>query len=190
MIKRFSHVCLATLVIFTFPYQYTQALETQIVSPNAYKVPYLGYDGVFYLNTESNSSMKDLRNPKQIVIKKMEEFSFYKDTKGKTPIARNCHYAYLGAVGDSKFYPEYKTAVWDLFGLKKDESKDFACNQFKYLTFQAPEGEPIHSHFRYGDQKSSFKTMINMSNNAEDKAKFNPWWTTYCGGGRTSCGKD
>ncbi|MEH2241545.1 hypothetical protein [Nostoc sp.] len=55
---------------------------------------------------------------------------------------------------------------------------------------QAPEGEPIHSHFRYGDEKSSFQTMINMSNDAEDKAKFNPWWPTYCGGGRTSCGQD
>lgn len=53
MMKRFSHVCLATLTIFAFPYQYTQALETQIVSPNAYKVLCLGYDGVFYLNTEN-----------------------------------------------------------------------------------------------------------------------------------------
>lgn len=91
------------------------ALETQIVSLNAYKVPYLEYDGVFYLNTESNSSMKDPRNPKRIVIEKMDNFSFYKDTEGKIPIARNCRYAYLGAVPDSKLYPEYKTAIWDLF---------------------------------------------------------------------------
>ena len=190
MMKRFSHVCLVTLAIIAFPYQYTQAIETQILSPNAYKVPYLGYNGVFYLNTESNSSMKDPRNPKRIVIEKMDNFSFYKDTEGKTPIARNCNYAYVGAVPDSKYYPEYKKAVWDLFELEKDESKDPACNQFKYLSIQAPQGEPVHSHFRYGDEKSSFQTLVNMSNDAEDKTKLNPWWPTYCGGGKTSCGKD
>lgn len=45
----------------------------------------------------------------------MEKFTFYKDAV--TPIARNCHYAYMGAAPDPKFYSESKSAVWDLFEL-------------------------------------------------------------------------
>jgi hypothetical protein len=29
-----------------------------------------------------------------------------------------------------------------------------------------------------------------MSQNPENKAKFNPWWRTYCSDGKTACGKD
>lgn len=78
-------------------------VSPQILSPNAYKVPYLGYDGIFYLNADSKESMNDPRNPKRILIEKMGKFTFYKDAAGKTPIARDCRYVYLGAVPDSKY---------------------------------------------------------------------------------------
>ncbi|MBW4552776.1 MAG: hypothetical protein KME35_16945 [Aphanocapsa sp. GSE-SYN-MK-11-07L] len=168
------------------------AIASQVLSANAYKVPYLGYNGTFHLNAESESSTKDTRNPKRIDIQKMEEVTFYQDTAGKTAIARDCHYAYLGAVPDAKYYPEYKTSVWDIFELEQDEegNQDPACKQFQYLSFTAPHGDPIHMHFRYGDEKSSFQTLVSMSTAAEDSAKFNPWWSTYCGDGKTACGKD
>ncbi|MBW4550203.1 MAG: hypothetical protein KME35_03700 [Aphanocapsa sp. GSE-SYN-MK-11-07L] len=132
-------------------------IATPVLSGNAYKVPYLGYNGSFHLNAESESSTKDTRNPKRIDIQKMEEATFYKDAAGQTAIARDCHYAYLGAVPDTKYYPEYKTSVWDLFELEKDEegNQDPACKQFKYLSFTAPHGDPIHMHFRYGGEKAS-----------------------------------
>ena len=166
------------------------SVSTQILSPNAYKAPYLGYDGIFYLNTESKLSINDPRNPKRIDIQKMETFTFYKEAAGKTAIARDCHYAYLGATPDSKYYPEYKTSVWDLFELEKIEKQDPACNQFKYVTLRAPHDQPVHLHFRYGDDKSSFQALVSMSTAPEDNAKFNPWWPVYCGVGKTACGKD
>ncbi|WP_449416425.1 hypothetical protein [Phormidium nigroviride] len=167
-------------------------IATQIISMNAYKVPYLGFNGVFHLNREHQNSVKDPRNPKRIDINKMEKFTFYKDTAGKKPIARNCQYVYMGATGDGKYYAEYKM-TWDLFELVKDESQDPGCNRFQYLSFVPPHGEingePIHMHFRYASKPSSFATLVNMTKDPEDAAKFNPWWGTYCGGGKTKCGK-
>lgn len=64
-------------------------VSPQILSPNAYKVPYLGYNGVFYLNADSKASINNPRNPKRILIEEMEKFTFYKDAAGKTPIARD-----------------------------------------------------------------------------------------------------
>jgi hypothetical protein len=185
--KTFSSFCLVAIATI-FLANIAQALPTQIMSPNAYKVPYLGFNGVFNLNAEHEQSIKDPRNPKRIAIEKMERFTFYKDAAG-TPIARNCRYAYMGAAPDPKYYSEYKTAVWDLFELVKDEKQDATCNQFKYLTLTAPHDEPIHMHFRYGNEKSSLEALLNMSNAPADAAKFSPWFATYCGGGKTECGK-
>lgn len=164
------------------------AVTTQILSPNAYKVPYLGYNGVFILNTEHQASIKDPRNPKRIGISKMETMTFYKDTAGKSAYARNCKYVYMGATGDPKYYSQFK-ATWDLFELAISDKQNDPCKKFKYLILTAPHDEPIHMHFRYGDEKSSFAALLSMSNDAEDKAKFNPWFATYCGGGKTKCGK-
>ncbi|NJM64084.1 MAG: hypothetical protein HC849_34420 [Oscillatoriales cyanobacterium RU_3_3] len=167
-------------------------VATQVISMNAYKVPYLGFNGVFNLNTEHQNSVKDPRNPKRIDVDKMEKFSFYKDAAGKKPIARNCQYVYMGATGDSKYYKEYKI-VWDLFELATQENQDPGCKQFQYLSFIPPhgesKGEAIHMHFRYGSKPSSFATLVNMTNDKEDAAKFSPWFATYCGGGKTKCGK-
>jgi hypothetical protein len=104
-------------------------------------------------------------------------------------MARDCHYIYLGGVADAKHYPEYKSAVWDVFELEKDEKQDPACNQFKHLIVTAPHGDPIHMHFRYGSGKSNVQTLVNMSTTPEDVGKFNPWWATYCGSSKTRCGK-
>ncbi len=45
--KNFPSFCLAAIATFLIANELAQALETQIISPNAYKVPYLGLDGVF-----------------------------------------------------------------------------------------------------------------------------------------------
>ncbi|GAP93907.1 hypothetical protein [Leptolyngbya sp. NIES-2104] len=160
----------------------------QVISPNAYKVPYLGYNGTFMLNTEQESSIKDPRNPKRIGISKMEKITFYKDAAGKSAIARNCHYIYMGAAPDPKYYQAFK-ATWDLFELANDEDQDPNCKRFQYLTLTAPHDEPIHMHVRYGNDQSSFATLLRMSTNEENAAQFSPWFATYCGGGKTKCGK-
>ena len=166
-------------------------VATQVISMNAYKVPYLGFNGVFNLNTEHQNSVKDPRNPKRIDVEKMEKFSFYQDAAGKKPLARNCMYVYMGATGDAKYYAEDKM-TWDLFELVKEEKQDPNCNKFQYLSFVPPhgelKGEPIHMHFRYASKPSSFATLVNMTKDPEDATKFSPWFATYCGGGKTKCG--
>lgn len=188
--KRFSSLFVAAIAAFVTMNEIAQAIETQIISPNAYKVPYLGFDGVFNLNAEHENSLKDPRNPKRIAIEKMEKFTFYKDAAGKTPMARDCHYTYMGAAPDPKYYFQFKSAVWDLFELVQEEKQDSACNKFKYLILTAPHDEPIHMHFRYGNAQSSFEALLKMSNDPEDAAKFSPWFATYCGGGKTQCGEE
>jgi len=70
--------------------------ENVIYSQNAYKIPYLGIDGIFTIDTAEPVPANDPRNPKRIVFDKMEYFSFYKDIDGQKPIAENCRY-YIGA---------------------------------------------------------------------------------------------
>lgn len=161
-----------------------QSLEGAVVSPNAFKVPYLGVDGTFTIDTKEVSAT-DPRNPKRVVLQKMETFSFYKDLNGRTPMAANCHYTYKGAAGDPFYYPKQsKTSIWDLFELV---SGDAACNNFYYVALRAPHGNPIHMHMRYGDAKSSFSELLKMSNAPEDKKSINPWWSVYCAAGVSGC---
>lgn len=167
----------------------TPIVSPQLFSLNAFKVPYLGYDGIFYLNEDDDKSFNDVRNPKRIAMERMEKFTFFNDTAGQNPMARDCRYVYVGVVADPKYYPEYKGAVWDVFELEKDDKQDPACNQFKYLTFVAPHGDPSHMHFRYGNDKADVQALVNMSTAPEDVGKFNPWFATYCGG-QTRCGKE
>ena len=185
--KNFPSFCLAAIATFLIANELAQALETQSISPNAYKVPYLGFDGVFNLNAEQES-VKDPRKEKVIAISKMDKFTFYKDAAKKTPIARDCHYTYMGAAPDPKYYSQSKSAVWDLFELKPEEKQDLGCNKFKYVVLTAPHDQPIHMHFRYGDEQSNFDALLKMSNAIAEPAKFNPWFATYCGGGKTKCG--
>src|SRR5712691_11750841 len=75
-----------------------------VSSPHAFKVPYLGLDGAFTIDTEELSAT-DPRNPKRVVFRKMEYFSFYADSVGATPLAEECRYVYKGAAGDPYYIP-------------------------------------------------------------------------------------
>ncbi|MFQ3585694.1 MAG: hypothetical protein SNJ85_12365 [Cyanobacteriota bacterium] len=162
------------------------ALELQVVSPNAYKVPYLGVDGTFTLDTSLEESANDPRNPKRVKFEKMEFFSFYADLEGKEPLAENCRYVYRGAAGDPFYYPERSlSSIWDLFQLRP--GADASCEAFTYVILRAPHGDPVHMHLRYGDASSSFQTLLDNSTLPEDAASFNPWWSTYCAEGVTAC---
>ena len=155
-------------------------VEPQVVSPNAYKVPYLGLDDTFHLNQDDENSFNDMRNPKRIDVKKMELFNFFADAEGKNAIAKNCRYVYIGAAQDPKYYSQYKLAVWDLFELLEDEKQDSNCDRFKYLTVAAPHDG--HMHVRYGDATSSLEMLLNVSNDPQ------PWTPSYCTDGKTRCG--
>lgn len=162
------------------------ALELQIVSPNAYKVPYLGVDGTFTLDTSLAESANDPRNPKRVKFEKMEFFSFYADLQGSEPLAENCRYVYRGAAGDPFFFPERSLgSIWDLFQLRGGDDPD--CEAFKYVILRAPHGDPIHMHMRYGDDSTGFQALLENSTLSEDAASFNPWWSTYCAEGVTAC---
>jgi hypothetical protein len=160
-------------------------VREQVYSPNAYKIPYLGIDGIFNIDT-AEISASDPRNPRRIVFKKMEFFSFYEDSSGQRPIAQNCRYVYKGAAGDPYYYPKQsKTSIWDLFELVSGEQ---ACNKFYYVTLRSPHGEPVHMHLRYGDNNSSFKSLLQVSNlGPENKNSINPWWSVYCAEGVSGC---
>ena len=118
--KKISAICLIAITTCLFTNASTQArdestqqVEGTVVSPNAFKVPYLGVDGTFTIDTKEIAAT-DPRNPKRVVFQKMEFFSFYKDLEGRTPVAANCRYTYKGAVGDPFYYPEQaKTSIWD-----------------------------------------------------------------------------
>ena len=183
--KRVFSICLIAALTCILGSKNTQATEEKIVSPNS-KVQYLGVDGTFTIDT-TEIAAKDPRNPKRVVFKQMETFSFYQDLEGKTSLAQNCRYSYKGAAGDPFYYPEKsKTSVWDLFELV---SGDTACNQFKYVAMRSPHGNPVHMHMRYGDTNSSFEKLLAMSNAPEDKTKIDPWWSVYCAEGESGCDK-
>lgn len=161
-----------------------QNVGTAVFSQNAYKVPYLGLDGVFTIDTKELSAT-DQRNPPRVVFEKMEYFSFYADSAGKIPFAKQCRYIYRGAVGDRYYYPNVaKTSIWDMFELASGEE---ACNGYYYVIVRPPHGDPIHLHMRHGDQDSSFKKLLKMSNGPEDKTKLDPWWSVYCAEGVSGC---
>lgn len=155
-----------------------RASEPQIVSPNAYKIPYLGVDGAFILGGDETSS-EDPRNPGRVVFEKMEFFSFYTDIEGEEPIAENCRYAYRGAAGDAFFYPDRSLgSIWDMFELRNTDEE--TCQPFKYVVLRSPHGDPVHMHMRYGDEETSFGELLDISLLEEDPESFNPWWSLYC----------
>jgi hypothetical protein len=164
--------------------QRNHSVDTEVYSQNAYKVPYLGLDGVFTLDTKELSAT-DPRNPPRVVFEKMEYFSFYADSAGKIPVANQCQYIYRGAAGDNYYYPDIaKTSIWDRFELASGEE---ACNEFYYVIVRPPHGDPIHLHMRHGDQESGFKKLLKMSDGPEDKTKLDPWWSVYCAEGVSGC---
>ena len=87
--------------------------------------------------------------------------------------------------GDPFYYPTLaKTSIWDLFELASGEE---ACKKFFYVTVRVPHGDPVHMHVRYGDDQSSFRQLLQMSNGPEDKTQLNPWWSIYCAEGVSGC---
>jgi len=84
--NRLFSVCLIAAIGYIFLGQSNPALsqfnrardEGTVYSPNAFKVPYLGVDGAFTVDTKEISAI-DPRNPKRIVFQQMELFSFYRD---------------------------------------------------------------------------------------------------------------
>ena len=49
-------------------------------------------------------------------------------------------------------------------------------------------GDPIHMHLRYGDARSSFASLLAISEEGpEDKTKLDPWWSVYCAEGKSAC---
>lgn len=190
--KRVFAFCLISAIGYIFAGSSNPALgqfnrvrdEGTVYSPNAFKVPYLGVDGAFNVDTKEISAI-DPRNPKRIVFQKMEFFSFYKDLEGFTPIAEQCRYVYKGAAGDPFYYPQQsKTSIWDLFELASGSA---ACNNFYYVILRSPHGNPVHMHMRYANAKSSFNELLRMSNAPEDKTKVDPWWSVYCAAGVSGC---
>lgn len=195
--NRLSSICLVAGITCVLAGASTGAQENrahpntfkdQVYSPNAFKVPYLGINGTFTIDT-TEVSATDPRNPKRVVFKKMEYFSFYDDLEGNKPLAENCRYVYKGAAGDPFYYPtRSKTSIWDLFELV---SGDAACNKFYYVILRSPHGDPggpLHFHMRYGDANSNFLTLLNLSKaGPEDKTKIDPWWSVYCTEGVSGC---
>jgi len=159
--------------------------QERIVSPNA-NVPYLGVHGTFTLD-QTELAARDPRNPKRVVFDRMERFSFYDDLEGRVPIARDCLYAHHRPAGDPYYYPvRSKTSIWELFKLLSGEA---ACRKFTYVALRPPHGNPVHMHMRYGDDRSSFESLLAMSDGPEDKTKLDPWWSVYCAEGRSGCDK-
>jgi len=159
--------------------------EERIVSPNA-SLPYLGVHGTFTVD-QAELAARDPRNPKRVVFERMERFSFYDDLQGRVPIARDCVYAHHGTAGDPYYYPvRSKASIWELFKLVSGE---VACRRFTYVALRAPHGNPVHMHMRYGHERTSFETLLALSDGPEDKTKLDPWWSVYCAEGRSGCDK-
>ncbi|HCF29665.1 MAG TPA: hypothetical protein DEV81_21230 [Cyanobacteria bacterium UBA11049] len=196
--QKFSAICFLTGITFLLGGKSVQAQDESklhnrepqtdeigtVFSPNAFKVPYLGVDGAFTIDTKEISAT-DPRNPKRIVFEKMEFFSFYQDLEGNTALAEKCRYVYKGAAGDPFYYPKQsKTSIWDLFELA---SGDEACKNFSYVILRSPHGDPVHMHMRYGNAESSFRQLLDMSDAPEVKDNINPWWSVYCAAGESGC---
>src|SRR5438105_12710043 len=146
--------------------------QEKVTSPNA-QVAHLGLHGVFTIDTQELAA-KDPRNPKRVVFKEMTTASFFDDAQGQTPIARDCRYVYRGAAGDPYYYPERsKRSIWELLELTSGEA---SCRKFSYVIVRAPHGDPLHMHLRYGDDRSSFQSLLAISTQGpEDKTKLDPW---------------
>jgi hypothetical protein len=102
-----------------------------------------------------------------------------------TPLAEECRYVYKGAEGDPFYYPDRsKTSIWDLFEFVSGAGD---CKAFYYIIIRVPHGDPVHMHLRYGDERSSFRKLLEMSDGPEDKTQLDPWWSVYCAEGVSGC---
>ena len=97
--------------------------------------------------------------------------------EGEDPLAEGCKYQYVESRPDPHYFPQYKSSVWDLFKLADGQSEAYAS--YTYLVIRSPHGNPPHMHMRYGDAATSFDDLLNMSNDEENPANFDPWWSEY-----------
>ena len=147
---------------------------------------YLAMNGEFHLNPGDSMSNNDPRNPGRLKLTTSEEAGsntrmvIYDHTDLNKQLAE-CGYEFVGSRPDPHYYPaESKTSIWDVFKKVEDFSGD--CSKYQYVISRSPHGDPIHMHFRYGDD---VEALLAMSNDEED-ANFNPWWATYCDIERTT----
>jgi hypothetical protein len=150
-------------------------------------VPFHGVDGAYTTDPLAVDCPNDPRNPGRVVFKEMEEFAFYKDHEGMTPMAEACIYAYKGFAGDPHYFKEYPSSVWDQFELSSGPAE---CEVFHFITLRPPhgDGEVKHMHMRYGDKSTGFDGLLSMSTgNYDDTDACNPWWSVYCTAGHEGC---
>ncbi len=147
---------------------------------------YLAMNGEFHLNPGDSMSNNDPRNPGRLKLTTSKEagsitrMAIYDHTDFNKQLAE-CGYEFVGSRPDPHYYPaQSKTSIWDVFKKVEDFSGD--CSEYKYVISRSPHGEPIHMHFRYGQD---VEALLAMSNDAEDN-RFNPWWATYCDIARTT----
>ncbi len=147
---------------------------------------YLAMNGEFHLNPGDSMSNNDPRNPGRLKLTTSKEAGsktrmvIYDHTDFNNQLAE-CGYEFIGSRPDPHYYPaESKTSIWDVFKKVEDFSGD--CSKYQYVISRSPHGDPIHMHFRYGED---VENLLAMSNDKED-ANFNPWWATYCDIERTT----
>lgn len=147
---------------------------------------YLAMNGEFHLNPGDSLSQNDPRNPSRLELTTSDEAGsitkmvFYAHDDMNKKLAE-CGYEFIGSRPDPHYYPkESKTSIWDVFKKVEDFSGD--CMNYSYVISRSPHGDPIHMHFRYGND---VEALLAMSNDEEDSS-FNPWWATYCDIERTT----
>lgn len=147
---------------------------------------YLSMNGEFHLNPGDSLSQNDPRNPSRLELTTSDEAGsitkmvFYDHDDMNKQLAA-CGYEFIGSRPDPHYYPEKsKTSIWDVFKKVEDFSGD--CMNYNYVISRSPHGDPIHMHFRYGND---VEALLAMSNDEEDSS-FNPWWATYCDIDRTT----
>ncbi|WP_437973885.1 hypothetical protein WMF11_35325 [Sorangium sp. So ce295] len=180
-------LCAGFVAMFLFGCADEGSGDEQVVAQEPNKdVPYRGVDGEFTSDPLAAACPEDPRNPGRIVFKQMTDFSFYSDREGQTPLAEGCTYSYGGFAPDPHYFPEYPESVWLQFELA---SGDAACEAFHFVVMRPPhgDGDVKHMHLRYGGADSGFAALLDMSNDAEDADKCNPWWSAYCTAGIEGC---
>ena len=150
-------------------------------------VPYLGVDGAYTSDPLAADCPDDPRNAGRVVLWQMKEMSFFTDREGTMPIAEKCVYDYKGYEPDPHYFPEFVTSVWLVF---EQSSGPAGCEAYKHVVMRPPHGDGAikHMHLRYGDAKTTAKSLLEMSaGDYEDSNACDPWWSVYCTAGSEGC---
>ncbi|MEM9887065.1 MAG: hypothetical protein AAF849_14315 [Bacteroidota bacterium] len=141
---------------------------------------YLGMNGEFKMNPGDSMTQNDPRNPSRLDLTTTDKagsltrIAFYDHADMNKQLA-DCGYQFMGSRPDPHYFPDAsKTSIWDVF--KRTEEYAGDCAKYEYVISRSPHGDPIHMHFRYGND---VEELLAMSNDEADN-QFNPWWATYC----------